>query len=52
MDDWRRVIKVKPKYYQTGVELLSNILVYYLPNEFSGFNKELVRKTLKVLIQG
>lgn len=43
---------MKPKYYQTGVELLSTVLVYYLPNEFSGFNKELVSEKLKAVSQG
>lgn len=44
---------MKPKYYQTGVELLSTVLVYYpYPNEFSGFNKELVSDKLKAVSQG
>lgn len=43
---------MEPKCYQKGVELLSTVLVYYPPNEFSGFDKELVSEKLKAVSQG
>lgn len=44
--------KSETKVLPNWVELLSTVLVYYPPNEFSGFDKELVSEKLKAVSQG